>query len=123
MNEALDEWFPEENDVIVIAEPGRYFAASSFTLATKINSIKKCSNDGHIMYFINDGVYGSFNNVLYDGSTIIPRPLKVSYIILYYLLFDIIIINMIHINCYRIIQHAQFSKVLFGDLFVMVKIK
>jgi len=53
--------------------------ASAFTLSTKIHSIKKRSNDeNHIMYFINDGVYGSFNSILYDHSVVLPKPLNVS---------------------------------------------
>lgn len=79
MNDALDEWFPPNNGVTIIAEPGRYFVASAFTLSTQIHSIKKRSNDeSHIMYFINDGVYGSFNNILYDHSVVVPKSLYVS---------------------------------------------
>jgi len=33
----------------------------------------------HIMYYINDGVYGSFNSLLYDHSKVTPIPLNVSY--------------------------------------------
>lgn len=87
VNDALNEWFPPNNGVTIIAEPGRYFVASAFTLATKIHSIKKRSNDeNHIMYFINDGVYGSFNSILYDHSIVVPKPLNVSYTILVYFL-------------------------------------
>ncbi|XP_060857004.1 ornithine decarboxylase 1-like [Metopolophium dirhodum] len=76
VNDALNEWFPPNNGVTIIAEPGRYFVASAFTLATKIHSIKKRSNDeSHIMYFINDGVYGSFNSILYDHSVVVPKSL------------------------------------------------
>ncbi|XP_022172994.1 ornithine decarboxylase 1-like [Myzus persicae] len=77
VNDALNEWFPPNNGVTIIAEPGRFFVASAFTLSTKIHSIKKRSNDeNHIMYFINDGVYGSFNSILYDHSVVVPKPLN-----------------------------------------------
>jgi len=33
---ALDQYFPEQTGVRIIAEPGRYFAASAFTLAVNI---------------------------------------------------------------------------------------
>ena len=36
MNESLDEHFPPECGVKIIAEPGRYFVASAFTLCTNI---------------------------------------------------------------------------------------
>ena len=32
----------------------------------------------HTMYFINDGVYGSFNCVLYDHQHVVAEPLNVS---------------------------------------------
>lgn len=79
MNDALNEWFPPSKGVLIIAEPGRFFVASAFTLSTKIHSLKRRSNDeNHIMYFINDGVYGSFNSILYDHSVVVPKPLNVS---------------------------------------------
>jgi len=78
VNDSLNEWFPPNNRVTIIAEPGRYFVASAFTLSTKIHSIKKRSNDEHIMYFINDGVYGSFNFILYDHSVVLPKTFYVS---------------------------------------------
>lgn len=36
INVALEEHFPETSGVRIIAEPGRYFAASVFTLCTNI---------------------------------------------------------------------------------------
>lgn len=30
----------------------------------------------HRMYYINDGVYGSFNCILYDHQVVIPQPLN-----------------------------------------------
>lgn len=90
MNDALNEWFPPNNGVTIIAEPGRYFVASAFTLATKIHSIKKRSNDeSHIMYFINDGVYGSFSSILYDHSVVVPKSLYVSCVTFNLLLFGL----------------------------------
>lgn len=64
VNQALDEFFPAENGVKIIAEPGRYYVASAYTLITNIHS-KKVKIDAtgktNFMYYINDGVYGSFN--------------------------------------------------------------
>lgn len=93
MNDAINEWFPPENGVTIIAEPGRFFAASAFTLATKIYSIKKRSNDdeNHIMYFINDGVYGSFNSILYDHSIVVPKPLNVNCALVTYIYYIILV--------------------------------
>ncbi|XP_045127465.1 ornithine decarboxylase-like [Portunus trituberculatus] len=70
INRALDMFFPEGCGVEIIAEPGRYVVASAFTLATSIIA-KREVNDANgslesIMYYINDGVYGSFNGILYE---------------------------------------------------------
>lgn len=70
--------------VHVIAEPGRFYVASAFTLATSIHSKRSVRGDEnspntvtHNMYYINDGVYGSFNCLLYDHQHVIPISLKV----------------------------------------------
>lgn len=62
----------------VIAEPGRYMAASAFTLATSVHSKRSVMSAGgvHHMYYINDGVYGSFNSILYDHAVVTPVPLN-----------------------------------------------
>lgn len=36
INEALDKFFPPESGVQIIAEPGRYYVESAFTLAANI---------------------------------------------------------------------------------------
>lgn len=68
---ALAQYFPRSSGVRVIAEPGRFFAATSHTLAVNIIG-KKCVTrpDGapHTMYYVNDGLYGSFNCVVYDHA-------------------------------------------------------
>jgi ornithine decarboxylase len=82
INEALETYFPDKG-VRVIAEPGRFYVASAFTLATNIHSKKYIRNRetagiDHIMYYINDGVYGSFNCLLYDHQKIKPIILNPS---------------------------------------------
>ena len=81
INAALDKHFPTD-DVNIIAEPGRYYVSSAYTLATRIHSKREVYRDGllkSVMYFINDGVYGSFNCNLYDHKVVHPVPIKVSY--------------------------------------------
>jgi ornithine decarboxylase len=58
----------------VIAEPGRYFAEPVFTLATQVISRKV--DNGILMYYINDGVYGSFNCIIFDYATVEPIPVN-----------------------------------------------
>lgn len=84
VNAALDDFFPDPS-VHVIAEPGRYYVASAYTLACNIHSVRRVETKDPVtgnlvarnMYYINDGVYGSFNCMLYDHQQVTPLPLKV----------------------------------------------
>lgn len=73
VSSSLDQYFPDSTEdsisVKIIAEPGRYYVASAFSLA--VNVIAKrtmigTSGDPRVMYYINDGVYGSFNCIIFD---------------------------------------------------------
>lgn len=110
INRALEEHFPVdlfaqinegcEEKLRVIAEPGRYYACSAFTLATSVISrrdmvqtemqreqdreallsgsgvgeedVEKIDTAKNIMYYINDGVYASFNCLFYDHAELYP---------------------------------------------------
>ncbi|XP_073530260.1 ornithine decarboxylase isoform X2 [Phyllobates terribilis] len=85
INPALDKYFPVDSKVKIIAEPGRYYVASAFTLAVNIIAKKvmvteqtgsddedDSSCDKTLMYYVNDGVYGSFNCILYDHAHVKP---------------------------------------------------
>jgi len=69
----LDQLFTP--DVEIIAEPGRYFVAESHTLA--VNVFAKRSMEGEhgksFLYYINDGVYQSFNCIFFDHCH--PKPI------------------------------------------------
>jgi len=74
IHQAMDDFFTEEIEqktIKFIAEPGRFFAESTHTLVVNIIGKKISStNDGPIeyMYYINDGVYGSFNCLMFDHA-------------------------------------------------------
>jgi len=80
IQESLEELFLEEiqNETIYfIAEPGRYFAQNTHTLVC--NVINKKIEETHnefgeneklIKYYLNDGIYGSFNCILTDHAKI-----------------------------------------------------
>lgn len=74
INLRLDECFPESSGVEIIAEPGRFMAASAFTLYTTVIA-KRRETDNQFMYYINDGVYGSFNCKVFDHNDPEPIPL------------------------------------------------
>ncbi|XP_033733169.1 ornithine decarboxylase-like [Pecten maximus] len=79
INQCLDEYFPEADRVKIIAEPGRYLVESAFSAAVNVIGRKlvytndKSSID-HVMYNLNDGIYGSFNwvNEIKDGFSMSP---------------------------------------------------
>jgi len=60
-----------------IAEPGRYFVSASTAITTKIYSRKGGNNDYQALY-VDDGVYGSFNNVVYDHAHPKPQRLRAN---------------------------------------------
>eukprot|EP00092_Neocalanus_flemingeri_P014436 GFUD01015575.1.p1 GENE.GFUD01015575.1~~GFUD01015575.1.p1 ORF type:complete len:450 (-),score=107.62 GFUD01015575.1:188-1537(-) len=74
INASIDDHFPAESGVRIIAEPGRYYAASAYTLTANViakredSSVEEAKPD--LMYYINDGVYGSFNCILYDHAVV-----------------------------------------------------
>jgi len=65
------------NNINIIAEPGRYFCAEAQTLATQIigKRVRYSKLEGaHIReYYINDGLYQSFNCMLYDHSVLLEE--------------------------------------------------
>uniref|UniRef100_A0A667WJ29 ornithine decarboxylase n=1 Tax=Myripristis murdjan TaxID=586833 RepID=A0A667WJ29_9TELE len=69
INVALDEFFPPDCGVQIIAEPGRYFMETAFTLAVNVFAKTVTMEDAAehnegdpdivMMYYVNDGLYGS----------------------------------------------------------------
>jgi len=71
LRSVLSKHFSRARGVRLIAEPGRFFAATSHTLAVNIIGKKYVTGpDGalHTMYYVNDGLYGSLNCVVYDHA-------------------------------------------------------
>lgn len=83
---ALDKFFPEGCGVELISEPGRYFVKGSHVLAVNVVGKRvtadedpsgKLTGEQRINYYINDGLYGSFNCILYDHVTCAPSMVLV----------------------------------------------
>jgi diaminopimelate decarboxylase len=81
----LDENFSSE--VRIVAEPGRFFCTSCYTLAVSIISrrerwAKPKEGEHHeepqkeVLYYLSDGLYGSFNNIVFDHAKPQPVPIK-----------------------------------------------
>lgn len=80
VNDGIDTFFSKEvenNSVKFISEPGRYFAEKTHTLVLNVIGKKIITDDKGekmIVYYLNDGVYGSFNCIYFDHHmpTVLP---------------------------------------------------
>jgi len=84
IRDPINELFPLQDNIEVIAEPGRYFACASHTLVTNVIARRECNKGAkkepvhqdvkespvEYLYYINDGIYGSFNCIVFDHSHI-----------------------------------------------------
>ncbi|RZC14606.1 Ornithine decarboxylase [Glycine soja] len=73
INAAIEGSFGKEEGLVVIGEPGRYFAETAFTLATRVIG-KRVRGDVR-EYWIDDGIYGTLNNIVFDYATVTCMPL------------------------------------------------
>lgn len=98
INSSLQLLFPEDLGVDIIAEPGRYYMESAFTLVTRIYGRRRQSTpdeqrqsafdkleheqpetsspNWRFDYYIKEGVYTSFICLLYDGVVASPQMLE-----------------------------------------------
>ncbi len=78
INMSINEYF-NNIDVKFMAEPGRYFVTSAYTLVTSVinKKIVKDNDDNnskHIIYYLSESVYGSFNNTVFDHAILKLYP-------------------------------------------------
>jgi len=81
INKGMTDFFHDEleaKSIQFIAEPGRYFAQKTHTLVLNVigKKVIKEENDNNnlIIYYLNDGIYGSFNCITYDHQHPIILP-------------------------------------------------
>lgn len=80
IKKGMVDFFKEELEnktIEFIAEPGRYFAHKSHILVLNVIGKKvkfDKNNEKHITYFLNDGVYGSFNCIHFDHAEVEILP-------------------------------------------------
>jgi len=82
INDGITEFFSETETgtgtISFIAEPRRYFAESSHTLVLNVigkkNIIDDETGEKIIVYYLNDGIYGSFGCIYFDHNnpTVLP---------------------------------------------------
>lgn len=75
VNDGISDFFGD-GTVKFIAEPGRYFSERSHTLVLNVIGKKRAieNNEKMIIYYLNDGVYNSFNCIMFDYSKPIILP-------------------------------------------------
>jgi len=92
LRDAINLYFPDRAGLRIIAEPGRYFVSRAFSLAANIIARRAPLSDGKtteinddkgneqpsVMYYINDGVYGAFNCILFDHQRVHPYVLSMN---------------------------------------------
>ncbi|KAF3064030.1 Ornithine decarboxylase [Daldinia childiae] len=78
LRDALDEYFPPH--VNIIAEPGRYYVSSAFTIACNIIARRTIDNpatgETSFMAYINDGLYGNFSSIMFDHQHPVAKVLR-----------------------------------------------
>lgn len=78
LSAALDFYFPPS--VRIIAEPGRYYVSSAFTLACHVIARRAIADIGldsnSYMLYLNDGVYGNFSSIMFDHQNPVPLILR-----------------------------------------------
>ncbi|KZP10478.1 hypothetical protein FIBSPDRAFT_963085 [Athelia psychrophila] len=89
IRDAIDVYFPDRRNIRMISEPGRFYVSNAFRLAANIIARRAAPVDAPteflvkedqptVMYYINDGVYGAFNCILFDHQTVNPYVLSLN---------------------------------------------
>ncbi|KAF5345661.1 hypothetical protein D9757_014207 [Collybiopsis confluens] len=91
LTDAIQQHFPDRRNIKVIAEPGRFYVSKAFSLAANIIARRApfpdtstteytttLSDHPSVMYYINDGVYGAFNCILFDHQVAHPYVLSMD---------------------------------------------
>lgn len=76
IKDAVNEFFPTDyisrDKLRQISELGRYFVTSSHTLVLNVinkkEKVDKETGKKSFIYYLNDGIYGSFNNLMFDHA-------------------------------------------------------
>ena len=78
INDSITEFFSEKTAIQFISEPGRYFAEMSHTLVLNVigkkNIIDEETGEKIIVYYLNDGIYGSFGCIYFDHNNPVVLP-------------------------------------------------
>ena len=96
VSQTLDTLFPADSTLQIIAEPGRFFVTEAATLAVSVMAKRDGrdmsaeeddddelpapppANKDDVLCYLSDGVYGSFNNIIFDHASVTPSILLTS---------------------------------------------
>ena len=85
LSAAVDAHFPPS--IRIIAEPGRYYTSSAFTIACNVIARRTVEdpvlNVKSYMLYLNDGVYGNFSSIIFDHQHPVAKVLKTGNDVLY----------------------------------------
>ena len=80
LSKALDDYFPPQ--IRIIAEPGRYYTSSAFTIACNVIARRTVEDKDlgvkSYMLYLNDGVYGNFSSIMFDHQHPVPKTLSTA---------------------------------------------
>lgn len=78
LRDALDDYMPSH--INVIGEPGRYYVAEAFTLASHIIARRTIEDavtgEKSYMIYLNDGLYGNFSSIIFDHQHPVAHVLR-----------------------------------------------
>ncbi|KAI1824720.1 ornithine decarboxylase [Xylaria intraflava] len=78
LRKVLDDYFPPH--INIIAEPGRYYVSTAFTLACNIIARRTIENpatgEASYMVYVNDGLYGNFSGIMFDHQQPAAKVLR-----------------------------------------------
>jgi ornithine decarboxylase len=103
LNAALDKYFPAHSNINLIAEPGRYYVSTAFTIACNIIARRTVEYQPDVsmngsqfsaiqpmahatansartryMLYINDGLYGNFSSIMFDHQHPVAKVLRAN---------------------------------------------
>jgi len=74
VNPIIERYFPLNKGIKVTADCGRSYVTSAFNLIVNVIAKRKINDNSSkksIMYYLNDGLYGSFSFMMYEKSRMI----------------------------------------------------
>lgn len=77
INRGIDDFFNDIENLRIIAETGRFIVSNAGIAVLSIIGKKELLNENdekQFIYYVNDGVYSTFNNIIYDKAKIEIKP-------------------------------------------------